>query len=547
MKTKKILALLLCFVMAFSALSFTGCLGPKDVMGLKIDEECYVNKTPSIGYSEKTYNDTVKNIASLKTLVEKEEASDLACQILSLLVSTELYKLIDALSLANVYYYSDMSDEKNRNGYEDLYAKYSTIINEFKKLYPLFAESKYKTIFFGEDATDEEIQELVSKAVVSDELVALNGKVLALTTRYNDFTDAQIDGKEFDELYTELVNDLNKTGKIYGFDNYLQYSYAMEYSRDFTPADTLNFVNLLSGDVLNTVERSLNNCNDAIDSLGEDKLDKLDGILDAPFTSDDSKTILDGFYRSLGDEIYDVYKHVLNNGYYFIAQSENAYAGAFTNYFNTIGEPFMYFSSAYASVGTFVHEFGHYCRYYFKGNNDEGSYELMETHSQGAEWLFACYVSDTLSDAEKSYFINSKFFEDSYMVLVSACVGAAEVDIYSLADLSGADYYDIVGKRKTQLFGATFPEFYSAFITPEKYFRRVAVNSPGYYISYSVSLISSIQLFVKGAESYETGVASYQSILKTDKDYVGALKEAEIGSPFEKTTINAICSTFSNV
>ncbi len=547
MKLKKILALVLCCAIVVSALSFTACTGLKDVMGLKIDEECYVNKTPAIGYSEKTYTDTLNNLESLKNLVEKQEASDLSCQILSVLVSTELYKLIDALYIAEIYYYSDMSDELNKNGYSDLYGKYSNAINEFKKLYPLFAESKYKTIFFGEDATDEEIQEIVSKAVSSDELVELNSKVLALQTRYNDFTDEQIQGTDFDDLYTELVGDLNATGKIYGFDNYLQYSYEREYSRDFTPSDTLQYTALISNGVMDAAQSSLNNCYTAMDSLTETRLDQLDAILDAPFTSASSQALLDGFYQSLGDEIYGIYKHVLSNGYYFIAQSENAYDGAFTNYFNTLGEPFMYFSTSYATVDTFVHEFGHYCRLYLCGNGDSASYELMETHSQGAEWLFASYVSDTLTDDEKSYFVNAKFFEQSYSVLLCAIVGASEVDVYNLTDFKNVDYNAIVKKRSEEVFGKTIPSSYSKYAKPEIYFRYVAVNSPGYYISYSVSLISSMELYVKCSESYEAGVTAYQSLLKTEQVYVTALTEAGLGSPFEQSTISGICNTFSNI
>lgn len=547
MKLKRFTAIVLCFVIAFSLLSFTACTGPKDVMGLKIDENCYVNNTPAIGYSEKTYQDTQKNLANLKALVEKEEASELSCQVLSMLVSVQLYKLIDALEVATLYYYSDMTDEANKNGYADLYDKYSGTINEFKKLYKLFAESKYKTVFFGEDATDEEIQELVSKAVSSDELVALNGKVVTLQTQYNDFTDEQIFGSDYDELYTELVQTLNGVGKIYGFDNYLDYSYAYEYSRDYTPADTLRYFSLLSDGVVEAAEKSSDNLYSASNSINNQRMNELDGILEDSFTSPTAQAVLDGFYRSLGDDIYKIYKHLINDGYYYIAKSENAYAGAFTNYFNTISEPYMYFSTGYDTVNTFVHEFGHYCRFYLSGNNDDASYELLETHSQGAEWLFASYISKSLTGNEKSYFVNSKFSNNSYSILLCAIVGAAEIDVYTLKDFSSVDYNAIVKARSAEIWGNAFPEVFYGYTRPEYYFRYVTVTSPGYYISYSVSLISSLEVYVQGIDSYESAVSAYMSLLNTDSLYVEALEEAGLGSPFDKATIESVCNTFSNV
>lgn len=546
MKLKRFTAIVLCFVIAFSLFSFTACTGPKDVMGLKIDENCYVNNTPAIGYSEKTYQDTQKNIANLKALVEKEEASELSCQVLSMLVSVQLYKLIDALQVATLYYYSDMTDEANKNGYADLYDKYSGTINEFKKLYKLFAESKYKTVFFGEDTTDEEIQELVSKAVSSDELVALNGKVVTLQTQYNDFTDEQIFGSDYDELYTELVQTLNGVGKIYGFDNYLDYSYAYEYSRDYTPTDTLRYFSLLSNGVIEAAEKSSDNFYNALNSINDQRMNELDDILDDSFTSPTAQAVLDGFYRSLGDDIYKIYKHLINDGYYYIAKSENAYAGAFTNYFNTISEPYMYFSPGYDTVNTFVHEFGHYCRFYLCGNNDDASYELLETHSQGAEWLFASYISKSLPGNEKSYFVNSKFSNNSYSILLCAIVGAAEIDVYTLTDFSSVDYNAIIKARSAEIWGNAFPEVFYGYTRPEYYYRLVSVNSPGYYISYSVSLISSLEIYVQGVDSYESAVSSYMSLLNTDSLYVEALEEAGLGSPFDKATIESICNTFSN-
>lgn len=546
MKIKKIIAVFLSAVILVCTLSFVGCLGlgSTDVLGLKIDDKCYVNNVPSIGYDEKDYESTVNGISKLNELVTKGTATELACQVLCATVSINLYKLIDALNIVNLYYYTDLADVNNQQAYTDLYNKYSVVMNSFKKLYPLFANSKYKKIFYG-DATDEEIAELVKKAVSSDELVALSGQVVNLQSRYDAFGDEQILGDDFDTLYTQLVGANNQIAKIYGYDDYMDYSYVMEYDRDFTPNDTLTFATNLSGKLPSAAQNAYLDYCKAASTLQQSKINELDQILSAPFATSSSLNILDAFYKSLGEDIYSIYKHVLSDGYYYVAQSENAYDGAFTNYFVTLDEPYMYFSSAYATVETFVHEFGHYCRYYLLGSEAEGSFELMETHSQGAEWLFMSYVSQNFTQLEKDYFINSKFIDSSYTVLISAVVGAAEVDVYSITDFNGVDYYDLLNKWTTKVIGNNIPSIYDGYMRPAQYFRFVAVNSPGYYISYSVSLISSLELYVSSEQSYSSAVDVYVKLLNGD-DYVTILTENGLSSPFGNA-IDKICNAFGNV
>ncbi len=546
MKTKKILALFLAVCLSLSTLVMYGCTGAKDVMGLEIDDNCYVNRKLTVGYTQSTYESTMENIEELIELVTLDEASELSCQILCLMVSTKLYKLIDAVNVANLYYYSNTENEANKQGYTDLYEKYSLAMNEFKKLYPLFAESKtYKTIFYGEDTTDEEIAELVSKAVSSDELVTLENKVVELKNEYETYTNEQIFGTDFNNLYSQFVTTNNAIAAEYDYSDYLEYSYENVYEREFTPSDTLTYCYNLSDNLVNAAESAYYNYTNASETIGETRVDELDDVLNSYFLTDSSLTILDGFYKSLGDEIYSIYKYAIQKGYYFIANSSTAYQGAYTNYFVTLGEPYMYFSSSYATLETFVHEFGHYLRFYLTGRDLEGSYELMETHSQGAEWLFMSYLSNLLDDDELNYVVCEKFVSDAYMVLLSANVGAAEVEIYRASNISEVDFDVAVQIWSDRIFGEEIPSMYSKYYQPTQYFRLVSVNSPGYYISYSVSMISSLELYVLSLNSYDEAVDAYSALLKSEA-YVDALIENGLSSPFDKQSILDICKVFIN-
>lgn len=543
MKSKKIVAIILSIVLALSALSFVGCTGAKDVLGLEIDEDCYVNRKLNIGYARSTYESTLENIAELSEIVETEDGSDLSCQLLCIMVATKMYKLIDAVNVSRLYYYTNMSDETNQAGYTELYEMYTKVLNEFKKLYEPFANSKYKTLFYGEDITDEEIAELVAQAVTSDTLVALENTVVDIQNRYNDLSQEEIFTSSFSDIYTELVETKNLIAAEYEYSDYMAYSYEREYDREFTPSDTLAYSENLGGNLIGAAETAYDNAKRYALNANESELNEVNAILDDYFLSENSLNVLDGFYRSLGDEIYGIFKQVINKGYFFIANNPNAFQRAYTSYFVSIGEPFMYFSTSYATVDTFVHEFGHYLRYYFGKFDLEGSYELLETHSQGAEWLFMSYLDDVLESADADYLINSKFVTDVYSVLMSATVGASEVEIYELTDLSEVNYDEIITKWSNKIFGETIPSFYVRNYTPVQYFKLVSVDTPGYYISYSVSMISSLELYVQSQSSYEDAVNSYVNLLKSE-DYVDALIENGLTSPLEKQTITNICNAF---
>lgn len=545
MKIKKLIAVFVSLIILLSSLSLVGCSFSNDVMGLTIDSECTVNKVAKISYSQDTYDSTLENLQKLNDMVQKEEASDFSCQILCTLVSVQLYKLIDAVNVSMLYYYTNTADQINADGYMDLYSKYTYAFNEFKKLYSLFANSKYKTIFYGDDMTDEEIQELVDQTVTSDELVELNNQIVALQQEYDGFSTAQILGSDFDDLYTSLVTLNNSLSEIYGYDNYLVYSYENEYDREFLPGDTLLYTEVLSQGFVSTAETAYATASGLETSLGSEKIDELETILYSYFGNSDSLTLLDGFYQSLGDDIYSVFKQTISNGYYYIAGNKDAYQGAYTSYFVSLGAPYMYFASNYATVETFVHEFGHYLRYYFMGSDANASYELMETHSQGAEWLFMSYLSQVLEEDEWTYVVNDKFVNDSYSVALCAVVGASEVDVYSLDSLDDVDYAKIVSKWSKKVFGEKIPDIYAGYYTPEQYFRLVVVNNPGYYISYSVSLISSLELYVVSLSSYDQAVEVYVNLLNAT-EYLSTLTENGFDSPLSLEAIEGICHVFEN-
>lgn len=266
------------------------------------------------------------------------------------------------------------------------------------------------------------------------------------------------------------------------------------------------------------------------------------------FETKENKALLDGFYRSMGDEIYSVYKQFFKNGYYFIARGENAYEGAFTGYLSKKGAPYIYFSESYATPMTFVHEFGHYCNMYFCGGNTE-SYELAETHSQGAESMFVAYLKNTLSANAYSYLVNSYFYGNSAQLFLFSIVGAFEIDVFS-ADRTAENFSfdgEINAITENYIGLETYRTTFSGYTLPSTYYRYVVVNSSGYYISYAVSLVSAMQFYVLAQTDYTAAAESYRNLLNYSDEYQNALQEVGLASPFASETFAALAKAFTGI
>ena len=81
---------------------------------------------------------------------------------------------------------------------------------------------------------------------------------------------------------------------------------------------------------------------------------------------------------------------------------------------------------------------------------------------------------------------------------------------------------------------------------PKDYWKYVALENAGYYISYAVSLIPSISLYSIANEDLDKGIDSYLDICKysfADKDYLTALSDAGLYNPFsEESFVQIIAS-----
>ncbi|MDD6981431.1 MAG: hypothetical protein PUJ21_06805 [Clostridia bacterium] len=503
-------------------------------------------------YTSDDFENLKAMVAEMNTAATEENLTNEELVALDDEIGAELVRLANSLSLYQIAYYADTTNDVAFERYNNCDGYYTEFWTLYEALYAPMAVSCYREVFF-EDMTDEEIADMVANAVTDPALVELTNRKNEYENTFDNLTDDQIDGVGFDynTFYKNYIEVSNEIAAMYGYDNYLDFAYAEVFSRDFTYESVLNYVNGLNDNLMPLTTAAYNELTALMKTISEEDYYGTFGILDASFSEPSSRVILDGFYRSLGDEIYGIYQSLWENGYYYIASDKNAMQTAFTSTFMTEDGngtiPYLFFSQSYATVGTFVHEFGHYCNMYLADGRGGESYEVMESQSQGAEWLFYAYLatSGILNDDQARLLVLMELYDSSFYVVLGGLLGAMDIAVYTETLPEKPKFNNIMRTVIETAFPSGFPSNFLTNTDVYYYYRVCSVgNSQAYYISYSLSLISSIEIFAQAIENYAAGAATYCELLGYSSDYLATLTEIGLCSPFTTEAFNIINNAF---
>ncbi len=380
-------------------------------------------------------------------------------------------------------------------------SNYSEKINaSYSGLYRLAYDSAFREYaFYGlDDATIEAI--LAASDTESDPLlVELNNRITEIMSEYRTLDQAS--SEKVLELYAELVEINNRIAKIYGYDNYMDYAYEVIYAREYTPDDAevfYNYVKEYISPLLDDHYLYYAESHEELDSLTDAQYEKLEGILYGSFFDSiyANRSVNDFLARMDGSSVSftKLFEDVMSNGNYFTGAQPRAY----TWYIDSKATPIMFFGEGYQDPSTVIHEFGHYVNMYYNVAYSQ-SYDLNETHSQGLEILFLSDLKNQLD--QKSY--DLLYSEEMYMNLIYMILPAAvdkfersvytnEYDGYGYAEIMADNV--ITSNEYDTLFTYILIDIGGAEHMNPSYWRYVAIENPGYYISYSISLACSLQL-----------------------------------------------------
>lgn len=365
-------------------------------------------------------------------------------------------------------------------------------------------------------------------------------------------------------LYEQLVNKNNQLAVLYGYDNYMTYSYKNVYNRNYTPAQTKAmsaFVKKYIVPLYTSINARFETAYNALDDndATDADINLYNGLMfDSLFTKTTSKyfdevkdaiDLISNYFKYLDSSnnvmFYDAVEDLFKTGNYFVGQVE----GAFTYYMPQVGNTILYFDNTdygegyyhcYSNSFTFVHEFGHYYENVHnltKSGERPLSYDFCETQSQGNEMMFLAWLGSNTT-ASKGY--NAVKYSQLANMLQTV-LNATAIDEFEQAVYTGS--YE----GYTTLNANNYQDLYDTICTKygindkengNTYWMGVCFDNAAYYISYAMSALPSIEIYAKAVDKdggLDVARTAYLTLFtNASTDYNTVLAAAGLHNAFEE-------------
>ena len=473
----------------------------------------------------------------------------------------------DQYSVAMTLYYVNIENKELEETYNGIMEYYNTLVAKFYELSQPWYDSMFREFYYY-GMTEAEINAFLadSGALSNPEYIALKDRNDKIELELYNIADPM--NPESDEvaiLYAEFAANNNEIAKLLGFENYLEYAYENVYGREYSYEDVdafLEYVKRYLVPIYNNLYEEILSINLSSDPAGIEAY--YAATQDSFFDKRKPNTVLNNFidYMGLsftkdGEEV--TFSDTLNNLVLDGNLFRGSYEGAFVSSLADAEIPFAYFGTGYNSIFTVVHEFGHYMNEIYNESQYDQSYDLLEIHSQGHEALLLYYIEkETVFSGTGLDAIRVEQLLNYFATIMSGLqINAFETAIY-------LDEYDGYGSEEIMADGTiTYDEYDELYayiatdfgISPNyqnnTYWRNgMTISSPCYYVSYSVSAVNSLQLYIKAhTEGLDAAKESYLKLINytdvdPDYDMNQVLDYAGLDSYLEETMYRKMAEYF---
>lgn len=456
-------------------------------------------------------------------------------------IESLFYRISDQADLAYILFCMDQEDAVASENYlyasemkSDVYADYMKMCQKIDaSSYP------YRDRFF-EDWSESDFLEMRQ---YTDEVSAINKVNDEILVSYREL-DPESDSFAADvcRLYASMVQNNQNLASLFGYADYVSYAYDVVYERDYTQQELTALRTYVQTYLVPL-------CKTAYDIFleGYQSLNTADQFLLSSWIYDDYDDFtgdpVGAYLSSLPTEMGQVMKKALQSEYAVFTNDQNAYEGAFTGYFYGNSYPVCYFGPGYQSVFTVIHEAGHFYAADCQGGLDI-DLDLAELHSQGNEWLMTVYSKNLMSAELYEVMCAYKLFESLGTIIIGVIIDEFEEMVYTNATslLGNVEQLDGFMAEVCARYGGE--EFLSNYVTDMSlYWKYVVIESPVYYISYSISAISALTLYSEAIKDYEGALEIYQSLAAgelIEDAFLANLEQAGLASPFDEKVYQAI-------
>lgn len=418
----------------------------------------------------------------------------------------------------------------------DVISDYRTdCVKNFYALYRLIHETQYREFFFSyeEGWTDEDIEQalIMSDSYGGDEYAELNKRADEILVEFRNIKNQDTDKKVLD-LYYEFVNINTQIADIAGYDNYMEYAYENVYDREYSPED----VHQMREYVLTYIKPLMTKLKSKYTASYTTDKDAQNALLNKSIMSNElTSRIVSDYFKQLnsttaGKTAIDYWKEVnllFKNGNYYTGKHQ----GAFSYYIPAQEATILFFGpNSYSGAFTFVHEFGHYYNNVYNPGISL-SMDHDETQSQGDEMLFMAWLNTHLcdyiakgdkSDEEYNALVKATYDKVLYdqmfnafaIIILATAVDEFEEIVYTNNYNNDNSYLNAEGRIKSEkyddIFKAILKKYGVSSMLNASYWRYVVIEAPAYYISYAMSALPSVGIFVKAMEDgFDVAKESY--------------------------------------
>lgn len=486
-----------------------------------------------------TYNMSQDLIDQFESLLSQTETLAIAgedfekTEETSELLEDAYMELFDQYQTAYVIYCLDQADETAKAQY--LYCV--EVVSE--------AEAKYneacKRIWLSEtplrdqlfaDWTQEQIDRML---LYNEEIAALEMRNEELVVEYRSLTGSNSEkDAAMIPLYNELVKNNNRIAEVYGYDNYYEYAYDVVYQRDYEPAQIEKLRQYAAQYLPEVYELA-----DKAYSEQYENLTKKEKNLISQLNNQAYDALEENYVQMYIDAMPDSAKAGMQDMFTakrsVFTSYQNAYRGAYTTFIDD--KPFCYYGPGYTDSETVIHEMGHYY-----GSNYVEAWsqpvDLAETQSQGNEWLFLQFMKSKMPEKAYACMVDQKISSDIAYIICFVMVDEFEQMVYThqRAGELTQEEYDAMMAEIAEAYGGI--DYISTILNVQRYWKRVVLETPVYYVSYAVSGLAAINLFTAAETDAATAQQMYVKLIEEpveDAGFLANIQNAGIAGPFEET------------
>ncbi|MCI5800579.1 MAG: M3 family metallopeptidase [Oscillospiraceae bacterium] len=358
---------------------------------------------------------------------------------------------------------------------------------------------------------------------------------------------------EYGELYRRLTALRTEKARLLGYEDYLDYYYAVNAQRGYSREEIEAFRGWVK-EYLVPVREALRQS--AMERLGAGRLTLFQNYDLLPegenffynLSIQNTDDIIEAslrLMRELSPETRELVDYLEQYQLMDLKAANHKSDGAFTTFFYGYREPFVF--SSYEDAGTYIHELGHALNFYRTAptevmeQNLQGA-DIMEIHSQSLELLAAPKLS-ILYGETAPYVERSNVF-DMMQDIISACIiDEFQHEIYENPEMTLEEYNAVYARLQREYLGEVDNLGITAF---DEGMDWIDVSHlfevPLYYIEYSLSGTVALNFWELSREDWDNAFAVYLEFIASplDQNLGESLEAAGLRSIFEEENIRGL-------